>query len=142
MRKSHGVRKKHLMINHWKIKETGDTIALLTPKEFEVLEDGAELYDIFGQKFTKGADKIDQDTRCGFIAFGKLVGKKRVQLSHEIVSISIRPHNLKEAREASGMTLRKLADKCGLSVGFLNDLEFKRRTCSQENFNKIKEALR
>lgn len=64
-----------------------------------------------------------------------------VRLLSEVVSISIRPKNLKEARKASGMTLRALSDKCGLSIGFLNDLEFKRRTCSKENFDKIQEAL-
>lgn len=65
-----------------------------------------------------------------------------MKLLWEVVSISIRPKNLKEARQASGLTLRKLSDKCGLSIGFLNDLEFKRRTCSQENFKKIEEALK
>ena len=63
------------------------------------------------------------------------------QLKSEVVSVSIRPMNLKEVRNDSGLTLRELSLKCGLSIGFLNDLEFKRRTCSQENFEKIRKAL-
>lgn len=64
-----------------------------------------------------------------------------MKLLPEVVSISIRPRNLREVRKASGLTLRQLSKMCGLSIGFLNDLEFKRRTCSQENFNKIEAAL-
>lgn len=64
-----------------------------------------------------------------------------MKLELEVVSISVRPKNLRELRLKSGLTLRQLSKLCGLSIGFLNDLEFKRRTCSQENFNKIKDAL-
>jgi len=49
--------------------------------------------------------------------------------------------NLIAVRADSGLTLRELSTKCGLSIGFLNDLEWKRRSCSKENFEKIKKAL-
>lgn len=62
-------------------------------------------------------------------------------LEFDIVKITIRPKNLKAARIKSGMTLRELSAKCGLSIGFLNDLEWNRRTCSQKAFDKINEAL-
>ena len=64
-----------------------------------------------------------------------------MKLEMEIVSVSVRPSNLKDVRAKSGLTLRQLSDRCGLSIGFLNDLEFRRRTCSEENFEKIKKAF-
>ena len=64
-----------------------------------------------------------------------------MKLELEVVSVSVRPKNLKECRADAGITLRELSKCCGLSIGFLNDLEFRRRTCSQENFTKIAEAL-
>ena len=65
-----------------------------------------------------------------------------MKLLSEVVSISIRPMNLIAVRADSGLTLRELSTKCGLSIGFLNDLEWKRRSCSKENFEKIKKALK
>ena len=64
-----------------------------------------------------------------------------MKLEFEVVSVSIRPKNLRELRANSGMTLREVAKLTGLSTGFINDLEFKRRTCSQENFEKLRKAL-
>ena len=63
-------------------------------------------------------------------------------LLFEVVRVSIRPTNLKELRMSKHMTLRELSKKCGLSIGFLNDLEFSRRTCSQEAFKRIEKALK
>ena len=65
-----------------------------------------------------------------------------MSLESEVVRVVIRPKNLKQARQESGLTLRKLSERCGLSIGFLNDLEFGRRTCSQDAFDAIKKALR
>lgn len=46
------------------------TLWLVTPEEFERLPDGFELTCIDGEKWVKGKDKIDMDTRFGHIAFG------------------------------------------------------------------------
>lgn len=64
-----------------------------------------------------------------------------MKLQAQIVHVSIVPSNLKEKRQEAHLTLRELSKRCGLSIGFLNDLEFKRRTCSEENFKKISAAL-
>jgi len=64
-----------------------------------------------------------------------------LKLKFEEVRVIIRPKNLKQVRNAAGLTLRELSSMCGLSIGFLNDLEFNRRTCSLEAFNKISVAL-
>lgn len=51
------------------------TLWLLTPEEFRALPDGIELTDIFGETAVKGIDEIDQDTRCGLMAYG--INKKK-----------------------------------------------------------------
>ena len=66
---------------------------------------------------------------------------QRMELKSEVVRVTLRPKNLGELRRQRGLTLRELASRCGLSTGFLNDLEWNRRTCSQEAFDRIKEAL-
>jgi len=43
---------------------------LFTEKEFEQLPDGIELETISGKFNVKGRDKIDMDTRFGYLAFG------------------------------------------------------------------------
>lgn len=35
-----------------------------------VLAEGTELFDIFGRAYKVGTDKIDDDTRGGFLAYG------------------------------------------------------------------------
>lgn len=64
-----------------------------------------------------------------------------MKIESEIVRVTIRPKNLKQVRQQCGLTLRRLSEKCGLSIGFLNDLEFGRRTCSQDAFDRIAKAL-
>lgn len=51
----------------------GRILELVTPEEFEALPDGTVLYSIIGERVTKGVDDIDDDTRAGYIAFGRLV---------------------------------------------------------------------
>jgi hypothetical protein len=43
---------------------------LLSIEEFNKLPDGTELTSINGSVVTKGKDRIDMDTRAGYIAFG------------------------------------------------------------------------
>jgi hypothetical protein len=45
-------------------------LLLLTPDELAALPDGTELTAIDGDKAVKGRDYIDDDTRCGVLAFG------------------------------------------------------------------------
>lgn len=47
-----------------------ETLYLFTPEEFVQLPDGIELTSIQDEKFIKGKDKIDMDTRYGHMAFG------------------------------------------------------------------------
>ena len=49
---------------------TEKNIELITPKEFDELPDGTELYSITGRRVIKGVDEINQDTRNGCLAYG------------------------------------------------------------------------
>lgn len=48
----------------------GTELSLITPVEFATLANGTELFDIFGRSYMVGTDKIDDDTRGGFLAYG------------------------------------------------------------------------
>ncbi len=48
---------------------------------------------------------------------------------------------IKEIREARGMTQDQLADKAGISKGFLSDVENDKRNISSENLLKVANAL-
>ena len=48
---------------------------------------------------------------------------------------------IKEIREARGMTQDQLADKAGISKGFLSDVENDKRNISSENLLKIANVL-
>ena len=63
-------------MTNWKLKD-GRTIVLQTPAEFSTLPNGTILYDIFGERYVKGQDYIDNDTRGGHLAFGLLLEDKR-----------------------------------------------------------------
>lgn len=47
-----------------------DKLWLLTPKELEQPPDDVELTCIDGTTVIKGKDKIDDDTRMGYLAYG------------------------------------------------------------------------
>jgi hypothetical protein len=47
-------------------------IYLITPDQLQELPIGTVLYNIFGEKHTKGFDRIDDDTRFGYLAYGFL----------------------------------------------------------------------
>lgn len=48
----------------------GTELSLITPAEFATVAAGTELFDIFGRAYVVGTDKIDDDTRGGFLAYG------------------------------------------------------------------------
>jgi transcriptional regulator with XRE-family HTH domain len=48
---------------------------------------------------------------------------------------------IKEIREARGMTQDQLADKAGISKGFLSDVENDKRNISSENLLKVANVL-
>lgn len=52
----------------------GETIILLTPTELERVPDGVAVLNIFGREFIKGVDRINNDTRGGYLAYGTLTG--------------------------------------------------------------------
>jgi hypothetical protein len=52
--------------------ERDDKLWLLTPDEFDFIPDGTKLVCINGKTAVKGRDRIDQDTRGGFLAWGLL----------------------------------------------------------------------
>ena len=52
------------------MKKWNEELWLLTPKEYEELNDGVMLKCIDGEIVKKGVDYIDQDVRFGCIAFG------------------------------------------------------------------------
>ena len=47
-----------------------DSLWLLTAEELMQLPDGIVLSSISGGKYVKGKDKIDDDTRGGYLAYG------------------------------------------------------------------------
>ncbi len=62
------------MKNSWKLN-TGQTINLLTQKELENLDPKTQIVNIFGEVRTKIQENLgppDDDTRCGFTAWGIL----------------------------------------------------------------------
>jgi hypothetical protein len=61
-------------MGHW--WNTEKTLWLLTPEEFEKIEDGTVLTDIFYCKVIKGTDYIDDDTRFGHLAYDLVKGQK------------------------------------------------------------------
>lgn len=48
----------------------GTELSLITPEELTTLNEGTELFDIFGRAYKVGTDKIDDDTRGSFLAYG------------------------------------------------------------------------
>jgi hypothetical protein len=50
--------------------EAESGLYLLTLDEFGQLPDGTEVESISGRKYIKGHDKIDQDTRWGYMSVG------------------------------------------------------------------------
>lgn len=54
----------------WKVEGKDITIRLIKPEELETLVAGTVLYSIFGKRYVIGQDRIDGDTRCGFLAYG------------------------------------------------------------------------
>ena len=52
------------------ILEDGRVIEIIKLKNFSTILDGTILIDIFGESYIKGIDKIDLDTRGGYLAFG------------------------------------------------------------------------
>jgi hypothetical protein len=68
------------------MKRWDDELYLLTPEEFEKLDNGIMLKCIDGELVTKGVDYIDMDVRGGCIAFGlteELI--KSQNLEHEFM---------------------------------------------------------
>ena len=57
------------MNNSWDLPD-GRIIHLLTPEQFAGLADGTIVLSINGEEKIKGKDRIDQDTRFGFLAWG------------------------------------------------------------------------
>ncbi len=55
---------------HW--REGSPEISLITAEELATLADGTVLRCINGNDITVGVDKIDDDTRGGFLAYGFL----------------------------------------------------------------------
>lgn len=51
-------------------EEGDDSLWLFTIDEFHKLPDGIELESISGKRTIKGIDRIDQDTRFNYMAFG------------------------------------------------------------------------
>ena len=48
----------------------GTELSLITPEELATLAPETELFNIFGCSYKVGTDKIDGDTRGGFLAYG------------------------------------------------------------------------
>ena len=55
---------------HESSEKPKEKVWLITPEQFQQLPDGTELTSISGEKKVKGQDKVDQDTRFGYLAFG------------------------------------------------------------------------
>lgn len=53
-------------------KYNGRTIRLLTPSELKSQPAGKVLISILGEEKTVGVDHLDDDTRCGYTAWGIL----------------------------------------------------------------------
>lgn len=55
-------------------KDRGREIDLITPAELSEVPKGTVLVTILGNRVKVGADKVDGDTRGGFLAYGFPVG--------------------------------------------------------------------
>lgn len=55
--------------NAWDLKEE-DPLWLLAPEQLEEIPDGTTLHSIIGEEVVVGQDKIDGDTRFGYLAYG------------------------------------------------------------------------
>jgi hypothetical protein len=61
------------------------TLWLITPAEYRALPKGMVLQDIFGDRFVKGKDNIDMDTRAGHIAYGFTIDIVPIKYAHKFV---------------------------------------------------------
>lgn len=56
-------------MNKWEDKGE-NSLWLLTPEEMARVPDGVEVESILEEKYIKGVDKLDDDTRAGHLAYG------------------------------------------------------------------------
>ena len=59
----------------WKLKD-GRVLELIREDEFDALPNGTELVSIRGESVVLGRDKIDNDTRGGYLAYGRVRGEE------------------------------------------------------------------
>jgi len=71
---------------------------------------------------------------CGYVR--RLPTEKVEKIDHIEAGRRIR-----DLREKSGMSLRRLAKEMGFTPPFISDLERGRRNWTPENFNKAKEII-
>lgn len=57
----------------WHIEETNEDILLLPLYMYGTLRNGTEVISIFGERKIVGKDRIDNDNRCGCLAYGFLM---------------------------------------------------------------------
>lgn len=55
--------------NAWDLDEE-DPLWLISPEQLEEIADGTTLHSIMGEEVVVGQDKIDQETRFGYLAYG------------------------------------------------------------------------
>lgn len=70
------------------MKKWNEKLWLLTPTEFDELDDGTLLECIDGTRVVKGADYIDRDIRFGCMAYGfthELIEEQQLQKEFEIL---------------------------------------------------------
>lgn len=52
--------------------EDGTVLDLLRPDELDQIPNGTKLFDVLGVPAIKGTDRIDPDTRFGYLAYGRI----------------------------------------------------------------------
>ena len=50
-------------------------------------------------------------------------------------------NNVRDIRHAKGLTMKDIADKVGVSIAFIHDVELERRSAKPETWQRIADAL-
>ena len=84
--------------------DDGRVIALLLPDDVEHLDVGTELLTINGERATVGRDEIDNDTRGGYLAYGRIITDRTYEQRVTTLAEAV-------VRTAPPLIVRVLADE-------------------------------
>lgn len=107
----------------WKLT-TGGLIHLITPEEFAALPKGVRLTAVDGKVAIKGLDRIDDDTRGGFMAWGRtdheIASERRQATAEAAYDKQFRPQ---DREELSPPVRQILAQKLDIAQKAIDELK-------------------